>query len=130
MGERLARWDAPRLLEIALGERHAPALPAGTQPGLDLWIDADRLTEGARDRFAGQVIGGRAEAAGADDEIVTFEGRDECLRDDIEAIGECLHPAHGDALLRERTSKLARVRVAGLTDQQLGADAEDRRRSE
>ena len=89
VGERLARWDPPRLLEVDLGERQATSLPAGTQPRLDVGVDDGRLTEAPRRSIRGS---GRPASARGRRCSTTRSARSKAAAnasaDDVEPIGQ------------------------------------------
>ena len=122
--DRRRRRDAPGLLEVDRREGHAPPVPQPWSQASRAGIDHRDLVARRRDGLPGQVVRRGPEAAGRNDEIGALESVPERLRDRVEIVGECLEPSHPDARLGERARQLAGVRVAGLTDGQLGADRE------
>ena len=67
------RRDQRRLLDVHLRHRAVPPGVPAAQHFLELWADGHRLAERRRDRLAGQVVLGRAEAAGHDDHVRAVE---------------------------------------------------------
>ena len=124
VGERRGRRDQPRLLEVELGERHPASGPQVAQPGLEAGVDLRRLTTRRGDRLAGQVVGGRAQSAGRDDEVGTGQAGRERVGHLVEVVGEGGQTGDPDAHPGQGSGQLPGVRVARLADGQFAADAQ------
>ena len=116
VGQRDGRPDQPGLLEVELGEGHVAPPPQLAQPRLEVRIGFRRLVAHGGDRLAGQVVRGRTEAAGRDDQVRPLERRGEGIGDRDEVVGQRGQPGHPDAETGQRASDLPGVRVARLAD--------------
>ena len=129
VGQGRGRRDAPGLLAVALREGQAAPAPTGRAARLRARGPRPALGPRPGDGLAGQVVRGRPEAAGRDHEIRPARAPVGARGDDLEPVGQGAHPLDGHARRGQRGGHLPGVRVAGLTDGQLRADAQQSRRS-
>ena len=113
-----ARHAQARLVEVGLGD-------ALQQHGDGALVDIDRHAEGLGDRVGGDVVVGRADAAGGEDVGVAGAERVH-RRDDLGLdVGHHAHLAEVDADIGQVLGDVADVLVLGAPGQDLVADDED-----
>jgi hypothetical protein len=86
IGQRARTGDEPRLLAICLGHRRTAAREQLFQPGEQLWIDRRPKVARGSDRFAGQVVGGRPQAAGRDHQVSAPQRSSKGVSDDDQVV--------------------------------------------
>ena len=117
-------WDEPGLLAVALGHRRAASGEPRSELGLERRIDRRRLLERPGDRFAGEVVLGRPEPAGADDEVAPLDRPADGRRRPAEVVPDGGHVEEIDAQARQPPGQVGGIRVHDLAQQQLGANGE------
>ncbi len=124
VGQGRGRWDAPGLLDVGRRERRVTAGPQRPEPGLQLGVHGRCLAHDRGDGFPGEVVGGRPQPTGRDHEVDPLEGVGEGLGHDVQPVGQRRDPPDDHARAGQRRGELAGIRVAGLADGQLRADAQ------
>ena len=107
------------------GHRHAAASEAFADALDDRLVDVERHSQGTRDRVAGDVIFGRAQAAGGHDHVRPVERTTEQLGNLVDVVsGNHLQP-DVDTNFIQPLGNEQRVRVDAERRQQLSADRND-----
>jgi hypothetical protein len=122
--------DPPCLLQVDLGKANASLREKAAKPPLQHRIDDWHLADRCGHRLAGQVVRGRADAAGRDDEVDRRERLPKRGGDRREIVGQGDDAANVDAEPGQRPGQLAAVRVARLAVRDLAADRQQRGRAE
>ena len=123
--ERLGSRDQPGLLPVRLRHAHPPPLEQLRQPAFQAGIHVHRLAEGLGERFAREVVGGRAQSAGAHDQVGLGDRLAKRGRDGAEVVREQGHPDDLHSHPAQVHREVPAVRVAGLAGGELAADCED-----
>ena len=127
-GSAVRRRNQPGLLEVH--RRHVHAAPAHrprSQDSRPASIDRCLAGDARRSpRGSGRRASGRGRRSRRRDRRRARPSV-ERLPHRIEVVGECLDPAHRHADRRQAPGQLAGIRVAGLADGQLAADAQELR---
>ncbi len=88
-------------------------------------VDEHLFAEGGGDRFAGEVVVGRAEAAGHDDEVGAVEGALEGVDDAVEVVAHDGLEVEVDAEGGQARGEPGGVGVDDLAEQDFGAYGDD-----
>jgi hypothetical protein len=123
--ERACGRDEPGLLPVSFRHRRSAAGEPGSQLRLERRIDRRRFAERRGDRLAGEVVLGRAETAGGDDEVAPLDRSPERLGGPAEVVADGRHVHEVDPEARQPCGQIRRICVDDLTKEQLGADGQE-----
>src|SRR5439155_7598967 len=122
VGKRLRGWNERRLLDVPLWHRPIAAREILAKLPLELWIKLQRLADRLRDRLARQVVLGRSQATGHDDDLAALQGAAEDLDDTRLGVAYLADPEHVDADRRQLLVQILGILIRDHAEQQLGAD--------
>ncbi len=113
------------LFAVAVGEGAAPLGEFGLDVGPDGGLFDQGDVEGLSDRRCGQVVGGRAESTGADDQVGAAGSLFEGGLEPIGVVADGALVVVGDAEVGELLGEVLGVSVEDVTEEEFGADADD-----
>lgn len=123
--QQLGRGDGPGLLGVPLRHRQAAAGEEGPDPVEDGGVDDRRLADHLGDRLPRQVVVGRADAAGADDEIGVRGGVADGRHQPRQVVADLDDVEQLDPPRRQLLGEEGGVGVGQVALDQLAADRED-----
>ena len=124
LGRAVADGMSQACLRLSSGKGSVAARPQRPQPGLQVGVHGRGLAHDRGDGLPGQVVRGRPQAAGRDHEVGPLEPPANASATTSSRSGRAVIRPTTTPGAGQRRGELAGVRVAGLADGQLRADAQ------
>ena len=125
VGDGRRGGDEHRLLDVALGEGDAAGGEEGAELPLGVGVDEHLLAEHLRDRLAGEVVLGGAEAAGHDDDVGALERALDGVGEAVEVIADGGLVVEVEADGGQAGGDPLGVGVDDFAEEDLGADGDE-----